>query len=87
MEKSTEKRSLKEIQEDVEYLRNWEEFATGVFLGNIGYAAIRTYLEGPRKSTRELKDITLEYLSKITDLRKKYESELEKARRELLNKI
>jgi len=72
-------RTITEIKKDIEYLRTCEDLITTFFVGNVGYSAMRNFLDGETKVTRELQDLTLNYLKKVSDLRSGYESELEEA--------
>ena len=70
-------RSFREIKEDLDYLRVWEDLISSLLAGNMGYALFRKFFEGNNETQEKVRSLTLEYLSKISELRKEYEKELE----------
>lgn len=71
-------RSYKEVKEDIEYLRVWEDIVSSLLAGNVGYSLFKKFMDGKSEAQEEIRNTTLEYLSKISELRKKYEKEREK---------
>ncbi|MEM7825984.1 MAG: hypothetical protein QW412_03980 [Candidatus Aenigmatarchaeota archaeon] len=47
-------RSFREIKEDIEYLRAWEDVITALLAGNIGYSLFRKFVEGKRRYKKKL---------------------------------
>ncbi|MEM5834334.1 MAG: hypothetical protein QXQ69_00615 [Candidatus Aenigmatarchaeota archaeon] len=71
-------RSFEEIKKDLDYVRNWESLISSLLAGNIAYSLFREFLEGRSEAQEKIRSLTLDYLGKISELRKEYEKEMEK---------
>lgn len=70
-------RSFEEIKKDLDYVRNWEGLISSLLAGNIAYSLFKEFLEGRSEVQEKIRSLTLDYLSKISELRKEYEKEME----------
>ncbi|MEM5773113.1 MAG: hypothetical protein QXL86_02700 [Candidatus Aenigmatarchaeota archaeon] len=68
-------RSLEKILRDLEYVRNIEDGLSIFLAANIALEAYNKIMYGESDAEEKIRVLTLEYLSKIAELRKSYEKE------------
>jgi hypothetical protein len=71
---------IEKLKEKIGYLKFWEDVFSLVLSMNTIYKFVRSYSGQETEVEEKVREITFEYISKISDLRKSYEKKLEEVK-------